>query len=452
MIYTCIIHDREVSDPPSDLQTTVVSSRNITIKWNRPVNTYSEENYGYVIQLKNDSECVKEAVYRCSNCLGTFQPLELKGMCSSVVRDTFSKTKSELDDLQTYQFLNLQPDTAYTINVAAVTNLGRGNAATIVQTTYEEAPQSPPYNVEVSDIRTTSFRVSWRMDEPRPGQTNFTITVFADKPAATKEFSTKGFATRSYIVQGLEEYWGYSVTVTAVTSVGAKTSDATLQYRTLPAAPGKVSNFEITDAPGGNYTNMQISWNAPAILQRNGVIKDYSLIFSSSKNIPEKKILAHTFVEFHIYTATVDVIPGEIYSVEVYATNEQDLKGASTTKFVQAPTAEKSRTGSDCDGAKNSIIIGVVLGALLLIVSTYAGYATLVIRRYKTKQEVPESSKTRTKQRRGPIYGNETFMIGETEEIDSSDPAAVRHSETEYTRLDENTKDDKGTYDIIQAM
>ncbi|XP_053397499.1 receptor-type tyrosine-protein phosphatase F-like [Mercenaria mercenaria] len=443
-----------MSEPPTKLDISNVTSRSFDISWMKPTETYSAENYGYVLQIKDDQDkCVIEIIYRCSDCTGRFQISNLNGLCSFTVRSTIDKTKQQLEGQLSY-LATLNPDIAYTVTVTAINDGGRGYPANKTERTLEEAPQSPPYNVEVSDIETTSFRVSWEMDEPRPGQTNFTITVYADKPATTKEFSIKGFTTRSFVAQGLEEYWSYSVTVTAATSVGAKTSDATLQYRTLPAAPGKVSNFEITAAPGGNYAKMQISWNAPDILQRNGVIKDYSLIYFSSKfkNTPVKKILAHTFVEYHMYTATVDVVPGEIYSVEVYATNEQDLKGASTTKFIQAPTKEKSRTGSDCDGAKNSIIIGIVLGALLLIVSIYAGYATLVIRRYKTKQEFPESSKARTKERRGPIYGNETFMIGETEEIDSSDPAAVRHSETEYTRLDDNTKDDKGTYDIIQAM
>ncbi|XP_053398231.1 fibronectin-like [Mercenaria mercenaria] len=439
----------KLSEPPSDLKAAAVSSRNITVTWNEPSNIYSEENYGYVIQLRRNDECVKEVVYRCSNCLGTFQPTDLENMCDSEDRHLLSKTKVELSGLQSYQYISLQPDTAFTVSGTAVNNLGKGNTVTISATTREEVPQRP-YNVEISDIGTTSFTVSWSMNGPRPGLTNFTITANGDGPAATKEFATKGFTTRSYLVHDLEAYWNYSVTVTASTSVGSKTSDSTLQYRTLPAAPGKVSNFEIREAPGDNYSTIQISWTSPAVLERNGIIKDYSLIYFSSGKTPAKKILANTFVENFIYLAIVDIIPNEIYLFEVYATNEYDMKGESTTKLTKTPAGEISKT--DCDCAATSVIIGVVLGALLVIVSAYAGYVTIAIRRNNTKTDSPESRKDRTNAKRGPLYVNTTLMINETEETTFSNPAAVPNSETEYSQLDDNSRNDKSAYGVIQAM
>ncbi|XP_053390206.1 tyrosine-protein phosphatase Lar-like [Mercenaria mercenaria] len=261
-------------------------------------------------------------------------------MCdNSDVRDVFNMTEAELSGLQSYQFINLTPDTTFTISGTAVNNLGRGNVATISETTAEEAPQTP-YNVEVSDIGTTSFTVTWNIDGPRPGKTNFTVTLIADRPAPRKDFTFTGFTTRSHRAEGLEEYWNYSVSVTASTSVGAKASDPTQEYRTLPAAPGKVSNFDITTAPGGNYTRMQITWNAPTILLQNGVIETYSFFYYISpeqKSGSPTKTFQHQSLENRKYEVYVDVVPEVSYSFEVYATNEDNMTGQTWIKTIEAP-------------------------------------------------------------------------------------------------------------------
>ncbi|XP_053392061.1 uncharacterized protein LOC128554777, partial [Mercenaria mercenaria] len=325
------------SDPPSDLKTTVVSSRSITISWNAPNNTDSEETFGYVFKLMMDDACVKEVVYRCSNCLGTFQISSLENMCeNNNVREVHSKTKIELSGLQSYEFINLPPYTTFIISGTAVNYLGRGNVASILQATAEEAPQTP-YNVDVRDIGTTSFTITWNIDGPRPGKTHFTITLIADHPAANKEFTVTDFTARSYLAEGLEEYWNYSVTVTVVTSVGAKTSDKSQTYRTKPAAPGTVLNVEITGALGGIYTLMQISWKAPAVLRRNSLIKEYSLVTNSTGTNAKKQSLSHESKENYEYEIVVNVIPEETYTFQVYAINLQDMKGVVTTVEKQAP-------------------------------------------------------------------------------------------------------------------
>lgn len=59
-----------VSDPPSNLQVDnmLITSRNFTVLWDEPNNTYSLENYGYVIQVRLGEQCIKEVVYRCIDC------------------------------------------------------------------------------------------------------------------------------------------------------------------------------------------------------------------------------------------------------------------------------------------------------------------------------------------------------------------------------------------------
>ncbi|XP_060592884.1 tyrosine-protein phosphatase 10D-like [Ruditapes philippinarum] len=330
----------KLSDPPDGFQTTEVTSRNISIKWTEPINSYSEEIYGYVIQLKNQDTCVEEIVYKCltPSCFGTFEPSTLEDMCDSNVRKLFRVNKPELIGSKSYQFLNLLPDTTYTIIGAAVNNLGTGNTVQLDITTEEEAPQIP-YNVEVNEMKTTSFKVTWNINDPRPGKTNYTVKLIAEHPAESKEVILTGFNIREYLAENLQEYWNYSVLVTATTSKGFKTSIETIKYRTLPTAPGKVSNFVLTPNPGGNYTRMKISWQAPDILLQNSVIKSYSFMYFQDQKIESRhsKSFEHELSQSHNYELFVDVIPEETYTFEVNAINEQNETGEKNSETKTAP-------------------------------------------------------------------------------------------------------------------
>ena len=50
-----------------------------------------------------------------------------------------------------------------------------------------------------------------------------------------------------------------------------------LQNSFILSAPGKVSAFKVTPSPGGNYTIMEVSWKAPALLDRNSILSTYVL-------------------------------------------------------------------------------------------------------------------------------------------------------------------------------
>ncbi|WAR08156.1 SDK1-like protein, partial [Mya arenaria] len=142
-------------------------------------------------------------------------------------------------------------------------------------------PQAPPVNVSVDNIRKTSFNVSWSLIGPRPGQVTYTVMLTADTGAESKTYVVTGDKLhKTLIADGLEEYWNYTVKVAARTNVGdAKTSNTTQKYRTLPSAPGAVTEFEAVKAEqrSDNFHKMTIRWKAPLLLERNSVIKEYVL-------------------------------------------------------------------------------------------------------------------------------------------------------------------------------
>ncbi|XP_060580091.1 receptor-type tyrosine-protein phosphatase delta-like [Ruditapes philippinarum] len=139
----------KMSESPTKLEVAVVTSRGFDISWEKPGNTFSEENYGYVLQIKDETgSCWKEVIYRCSDCSGSFILSYLTNLCDPTKRDpVIDKTKQKLASKLTYTAV-LHPDIVYTVSVTAINDAGRGHLATYTQRTNEEAPQKP-YQVSV---------------------------------------------------------------------------------------------------------------------------------------------------------------------------------------------------------------------------------------------------------------------------------------------------------------
>ncbi|WAR31198.1 PTPRS-like protein, partial [Mya arenaria] len=198
----------------------------------------------------------------------------------------------------------------------------------------EPEPQAAPVVRSVYDIRKNSFNVSWSLIGPRPGQVTYTVILTADTGADSKSYYVTGYGNTNLYADGLEEYWNYDVSVTARTNVGgAKTSDTTTKNRTLPSAPGAVTEFEAVKVQlrTDNFHKMTIQWKAPLLLQRNSVIKEYVLrhnvgnTTASSVGDEEFKTMSFTSVTSDVfYSQEFDVIPESTYKFEVVKEGSKD--------------------------------------------------------------------------------------------------------------------------------
>ncbi|XP_053390205.1 tyrosine-protein phosphatase 10D-like [Mercenaria mercenaria] len=322
-----------MSEAPRNLQITGVTSRGFNISWDKPGEIYSEENYGYVLQIKDDQDkCVKEIIYRCSNCSGQFLISELNGLCSSGIQPEIGKTKQELEGQLTYP-ASLNPDIAYTVTVTAINDAGRGYPASDTERTKEEAPQKPD-NVMMEDVMAKSVKVTWNIADPRPGKTTYKITLDAQEQADDKVIVVEGFENRSCTFSNLEEFWSYQVTVNASTAIGSNISDVK-EIKTLPAAPGNVLSFRPINAPSDNYRKLKIVWKAPELLERNSIITNYSFRHNTT-GVFQTEMLNQETDFTHEYSVMVDVVPEEYYSFEVFAINEQNENGSVSYLNKQA--------------------------------------------------------------------------------------------------------------------
>ncbi|XP_052808917.1 uncharacterized protein LOC128237427 isoform X2 [Mya arenaria] len=367
----------KMSDPPEDLTASTVSSRGFTLTWKRPVNTYSEEILGYLLQVKDGETCVLEKIYKCSDCIGSFDSFVLQEFCSSSVSALVEKTELELKGPVQFDANNLLlPDTTYACFVVVITDNGLGHKAHVNTLTFEEEPQAPPVDVTVSDIRKRSFNVSWSLIGPRPGQVTYTVILNGDMGAESKSYTVSGYLNTRVFADGLEEYWNYSVNVEAKTNFGnPKTSVTTHEYRTLPSAPGPVTDFGAVTAQlhTDNFEIITIQWKAPSLLERNSVIKEYVLKHNVGNNSATSEVsLEYRSLVFEskagddFYSQDFDVTPDTTYQFEVYAVNTESTDSIGQKTNITLTTPARF-TDPDKNTSQTGMIVGIVMAVFVIV-------------------------------------------------------------------------------------
>ncbi|KAL4233225.1 hypothetical protein ACF0H5_007909 [Mactra antiquata] len=323
-----------MADAPQNLQISNISSRGFIVTWDVPVNLYSEENFGYDLQISDDTEkCVTRVLYKCSNCnLGNFSFSSLTNPCTDITQSTKTKTKNEL--MQAFSYTaELNPDILYTVTVSAINGAGSGYGADANKTTLEEAPQKP--SITDTDVTSENLTLTWSINGPRPGVTFYDIKLVPNEPAKVLEERVEGFNTRTFTVTGLEEYWDYNVSVIAKTSIGSMESDIT-SVQTRPAAPGQVSNFNVKTNPDGNYTLIKVSWKTPSVLSRNSIIQRYDFQHNAS-DTENLETFSHMDSDDYTYEKVLSVTPETYYQFKVSAVNVQNETGELSQKTLMAP-------------------------------------------------------------------------------------------------------------------
>lgn len=108
------------------------------------------------------------------------------------------------------------------------------------------------------------------------------------------------------------------------------------------------------------------------------------------------------------------------------------------------------------DGTRNcsttAIVIGVVMGVIILILASYAAFVTIRMSRLKSTKEHSNTNESMLESVRSPLYANERFSMPLHDIHLPPDSQGITRSETEYARLDENTRNSKSTYEMLNTF
>ncbi|XP_049575506.1 receptor-type tyrosine-protein phosphatase delta isoform X5 [Syngnathus scovelli] len=194
--------------------------------------------------------------------------------------DDTEEKKVSFEPTSSYLLRNLKPFSAYTFQLAARSKHGIGAYTNEISIdTPQTLPSAPPQDITCTSPTSTSILVSWA---PPPAEfQNGVITGYA------VQYSTTGVNKTSkridgipkegspYLLDNLEKWTEYGITVRAQTEAGDGPESLQLIIRTeedVPSGPPRG-----VDAETVNSSAIRVKWRAPAPELQHGQIRGYQV-------------------------------------------------------------------------------------------------------------------------------------------------------------------------------
>lgn len=187
-----------------------------------------------------------------------------------------------------YRLQGLKPNSLYYFRLAARSPQGLGaSTAEISARTMQSKPSAPPQDISCTSPSSTSILVSWQ--PPPVEKQNGIITEYSIKYAAVdgeddKPHEILGIPsdTTKYLLEQLEKWTEYRITVTAHTDVGPGPESLSVLTRTdedVPSGPPRKVEVEAV-----NSTSVKVSWRSPVPNKQHGQIRGYQVHYVRMEN------------------------------------------------------------------------------------------------------------------------------------------------------------------------
>uniref|UniRef100_A0A671Z4D6 protein-tyrosine-phosphatase n=1 Tax=Sparus aurata TaxID=8175 RepID=A0A671Z4D6_SPAAU len=177
-----------------------------------------------------------------------------------------------VDDITTtrYSIGGLYPNTEYEIRVSAVNTIGQGPPSEPVETrTGEQAPASPPRNIQAQIISQNTMMVRWEEPEEPNGQIKGYRVYYTMDDSQSMSLWQIHNVQDSIIttIQSLVPQETYTIKVLAFTSVGDGPFSEPIHVKVLQGVPGQPSKFQVGAV---SDTSIELTWE-PAY-EKEGII------------------------------------------------------------------------------------------------------------------------------------------------------------------------------------
>ncbi|XP_029104960.1 receptor-type tyrosine-protein phosphatase S-like isoform X9 [Scleropages formosus] len=282
-----------------------------------------------------------------------------------------------------YSIGGLYPNTEYEIRVSAFNAIGQGPPSNPVEArTAEQAPASPPRNVQARIISQNTMMVRWDEPEEPNGQIKGYRVYYTMDPSLPMNQWQIHNVQDSVIttVQSLTQSETYTVRVLAFTSVGDGPFSEPIQVKVLQGVPGQPAKFQVGKV---SDTSIELTWE-PAF-DKEGII-NYELIYKEGKSGNQVKkrleptssyvvegLRANTEYSFSLAAVSKKGI-GAFSNEVVQKTSQakpsappQDIKcssSSSTTLLVSwHPPPAESQNGALAGYIVRHLVAGAELGA-----------------------------------------------------------------------------------------
>ncbi|XP_046818554.1 Down syndrome cell adhesion molecule-like protein Dscam2 isoform X2 [Vespa crabro] len=245
---------QEPPQPPNTLETAMVASRSINVKWQHKSQDTSEVTK-YILQYKEGEG-------------GMWQQQEFVGPPLPYA--------ALIDDLK--------PATRYTIRVIAEGPAGRSAPSTeLLVRTEPQRPAGPPVNLAARALSSSEILITWSppLPELRHGDIQGFNVGYRETSSGNPSYnftSVSGDGEEGggeLRLTGLRPYTRYSLVVQAYNQVGSGPLSEPLLTQTLEDVPSKPP--EDVRCAALTSQSLQVSWQPPPNTHSNGIIQGYKL-------------------------------------------------------------------------------------------------------------------------------------------------------------------------------
>uniref|UniRef100_A0A4W5PHG7 protein-tyrosine-phosphatase n=1 Tax=Hucho hucho TaxID=62062 RepID=A0A4W5PHG7_9TELE len=248
-----------------------------------------------------------------------------------------------------YSIGGLYPNTEYEVRVSAFNSIGQGPSSTRVEArTGEQAPASPPRNVQARIISQNTVMVRWEEPEEPNGQVKgyrVYYTMDPSQPMSLWQIHNVQDSTITTI-QSLVPSETYTVRVLAFTSVGDGPFSDSVHVKVLPGVPGQPGKFKVGKVTD---TSIQLTWEPS--YTKEGIV-NYELLYKPVKFGSLEKL---TFGPRASYTVE-GLRANTEYSFSLAAISNKGI-GAFTNELVQRTSQAKPSAaplGVSCDSPRST--------------------------------------------------------------------------------------------------
>ncbi|XP_023267341.1 receptor-type tyrosine-protein phosphatase S-like isoform X8 [Seriola lalandi dorsalis] len=226
-----------------------------------------------------------------------------------------------------YSIGGLYPNTEYEIRVSAFNSIGQGPPSTRVEArTGEQAPASPPRNVQAHIISQNTVMVRWEEPEEPNGQVKgYRVYYTMDPSRPMNEWQIHNVQDSVITtIQSLVTSETYTIQVLAFTSVGDGPFSDPVHVKVMPGVPGQPGKFKVGKVTD---TSIELTWE-PAYT-KEGIV-NYELLYKPVKFGSLEKL---TFGPRNSYTVE-GLKANTEYSFSLAAISNKGI-GAFTNELVQ---------------------------------------------------------------------------------------------------------------------
>ncbi|XP_075787712.1 receptor-type tyrosine-protein phosphatase delta isoform X10 [Pelodiscus sinensis] len=202
--------------------------------------------------------------------------------------DQGEEQRVSVEPTTSYRLQSLKPNSLYYFRLAARSPQGLGaSTAEISARTMQSKPSAPPQDISCTSPSSTSILVSWQ--PPPVEKQNGIITEYSikyigidgedDKPHAILGIASD---TTQYLLENLEKWTEYRISVTAHTDVGPGPESLSVLIRTdedVPSGPPRKVEVEAV-----NSTSVKVSWRSPVPNKQHGQIRGYQVHYVRMEN------------------------------------------------------------------------------------------------------------------------------------------------------------------------